>query len=67
MLHSDQNFPDTPELPGNRTGIHPANSKENQLQRLEIALQEPCPAFQLARTWAGTMRRLFYSQRAANY
>jgi len=52
MLHSDQNFPDTPELPGNRTGTHPANRKEKQPQRLEPALQDPGPAFQLARPWA---------------
>lgn len=43
MLHSDQNFPDTPELPGNRTGTHPAKSKENRRQRFGTALQDPSP------------------------
>lgn len=41
MLHSDQNFPDTPELPGNRTGIRPANRREKQLQCLKQQFRIP--------------------------
>lgn len=70
MLHSDQNFPDIPKLPGNRTGIHPASSKEKQcfsFRGWNSEVETAVPHFQLVNTWAGTLHRPFYSQRAVSY
>lgn len=63
MLHSDQNFPDTPELPGNRTGIRPANRREKRRQGSKQQFRSPA---RLTRTPAGTGADP-YSPRAANH